>query len=162
MVLGESCEGSSPNVFCNGPLEPSTTYYVALRAFTEDEQFSDAPFSDPIKTSTFFQQVIKCCESFILVALGCNFASPTTCECKKFKQILLHKVWVSPSPHSIPTIEPAFIEWQSTVCRSPPPPKILGQKANNKTKVTLTSYEQEVASNDGRFSSFIFVYFVLK
>ena len=50
MVLGESCEGTS-DVYCNGPLEPSTTYYMALRAFTEDGKFTDAPFSDPIKTS---------------------------------------------------------------------------------------------------------------
>ena len=72
MVLGESCEGSSSDRFCNGPLEASTTYYVALRAFTEDGQFNDAPFSDPIKTSMFIQyiQVIKCRESSTMVAPG--------------------------------------------------------------------------------------------
>ena len=32
-------------------------------------------------------------------------------------------------PHGIPTTESAFIEWQSIIHRTPPTPKVLGQKA---------------------------------
>ena len=39
--------------------------------------------------------------------------------------------WVLPPPHGIPTTKPAFIEWQSTICRSLLSPKILGPKAKN-------------------------------
>ena len=34
----------------------------------------------------------------------------------------------SENDHGIPTTEPIFREWQSTICRSLKPPKILGQK----------------------------------
>ena len=34
----------------------------------------------------------------------------------------------------VPTIEPAFIEWQSIIHKSLPPPKILGQKAKSNHK----------------------------
>ena len=37
------------------------------------------------------------------------------------------RVWVSRTPYGIPTTEPAFIEWQSTICRFLPSPKILGE-----------------------------------
>ena len=33
--------------------------------------------------------------------------------------------------HGVPTTESAFIEWESTIHRSPPPPKVLGQKAKS-------------------------------
>ena len=41
------------------------------------------------------------------------------------------RVWLPSPPHVIPTTEPAFIEWQSTIGRSLPPPKNLGQKAKS-------------------------------
>ena len=49
-----------------------------------------------------------------LAGSGGSFFAPTACECKEFKQILLHKVttkvWISLPPHGIPATEPAFIE----------------------------------------------------
>ena len=41
---------------------------------------------------------------------------------------------VSSSPLSVPTTQPAFIEWQSTIGRSILPPKILEQKAKSNHK----------------------------
>ena len=42
-------------------------------------------------------------------------ACPTACECKNFKQFLFHKVgFECPTTSCIPTIEPTFVEWQST------------------------------------------------
>ena len=41
---------------------------------------------------------------------------------------------MSSSPLSVPTTQPAFIEWQSTIRRSILPPKILGQKAKGNHK----------------------------
>ena len=60
------------------------------------------------------------------------------------QKILLGKVGVPPPPHGAPTIEPAFIEWQSTICRSLSPPGILGKKPKVTTKVTLTSHQYNV------------------
>ena len=42
---------------------------------------------------------------------------------------------MSPPPHGINTTKPAFIERQSTISRSSPPPKTLEQKAKSSTKV---------------------------
>ena len=41
------------------------------------------------------------------------------------------RVWVSPPSLGVTTTQPAFIEWQRTICRSPTPPKILEQKAES-------------------------------
>ena len=37
------------------------------------------------------------------------------------------RVWVSRLSHGILTTKPAFTEWQITIRRSPPPPKVLRQ-----------------------------------
>ncbi|WAR07822.1 PTP10-like protein [Mya arenaria] len=42
--------GCEDRTFCNGPLKPDTTYYVALRAYTT-MQFTDTPFSEAVKTA---------------------------------------------------------------------------------------------------------------
>ena len=44
---------------------------------------------------------------------------------------------MSSPPHGISTTQPAFILQQSIIHRSPPPPKIWGQKPIATTKVTL-------------------------
>ena len=52
---------------------------------------------------------------------------PTTCECKKFFFFQLQQVGFD-CPHpllSVPTTQPAVIEWQNTIHRSTPSPKIL-------------------------------------
>ena len=51
------------------------------------------------------------------------------------------RVWVCPPPHGIPTTEPAFIEWQSTIHRYLPPSKLVGQSTKATAKVTLTSHQ---------------------
>ena len=57
-----------------------------------------------------------------------------------FKWIGLQQVGFEcpPTPLSVPTSQLAFIEWQSTIRRSLPPPKILEQKA--------TVYEPQITS----------------
>ena len=59
--------------------------------------------------------------------------SDGTCECKKIKQNFFHKGGLECPHHFMilhDTTEPAIIEWQSTILRSPPPPtKLVGQKA---------------------------------
>ena len=61
------------------------------------------------------------------------FCIPTTSESKPFKQIRLQQ-----EEFKCPTIVPAFIEWQSTICRSLPAyQNIFGKKVKPATKVTL-------------------------
>ncbi|XP_074644891.1 tyrosine-protein phosphatase 10D-like isoform X2 [Tubulanus polymorphus] len=50
ILLGvQQCQ--NPGQPCNGPLKPNTDFRVKLRAYTIDGQFTDTPYSQPIKTA---------------------------------------------------------------------------------------------------------------
>ena len=49
-VGDDSCDENNLDVYCNGPLEENTDYYVALRAYTSKGDYTDGPFSAPIRT----------------------------------------------------------------------------------------------------------------
>ncbi len=46
-----SCDENNKDQYCNGPVKPEETYYVKLRAYTQDGLFADTAYSQPILTS---------------------------------------------------------------------------------------------------------------
>ena len=63
------------------------------------------------------------------------FSIPTAYECNKFKQIqILQAGCKFPTSSECPTIQPAFIEWQTIIRWLPPLPIILGQKSQKQPK----------------------------
>ncbi|XP_078584040.1 phosphatidylinositol phosphatase PTPRQ-like isoform X2 [Branchiostoma floridae x Branchiostoma japonicum] len=51
-VIGEEKDCESQNKrFCNGPLNPGTTYRAKLRAFTVNGWYADSDYSEPLKTA---------------------------------------------------------------------------------------------------------------
>ena len=72
----------------------------------------------PLSTSSMQEQYrVWRCEGHDV--RGRCFSVPTTSECEEFRQIWLQQV---------PTTQPAFIEWDSTICRFPPPFQNFGAK----------------------------------
>ena len=53
---------------------------------------------------------------------------------------------MSPPPMSVPTTEPAFTDWQSTIPRSLPPPKMLKQISKATTNI-LTNHQTRLHSS---------------
>ena len=51
LKLDEDCSGRSDTEYCNGPLDSSSNYYIALRAYSEGNVFQDGPFSEAVSTS---------------------------------------------------------------------------------------------------------------
>ena len=75
--------------------------------------------------------IIKCCESFTRWLLDTNTSRRKTnvIVFPKSSNKFNYNRWDfrAPQPHQcVPSIQPAFIEWQSTIHRALPPPKILG------------------------------------
>ena len=69
-----------------------------------------------------------------------NVFVSAACECKTFKQIILHKIEFEcpPSPYGITTTD---LHSQSTIYRSLTPPKFWDKRPKATTKVTLTSHQ---------------------
>ena len=65
------------------------------------------------------------------------FCVPTTCECKS--SIFFN---YGRSGLSVPTTQPAVIEWQNNILTSIPPTKILGQKAESNHEGDSPSHQK--------------------
>ena len=64
------------------------------------------------------------------------------------------KVWVTPSSLSVSTTQPAFIEWQSTICRSSPTSQHFGAKNQKQPLRRLSTTHQLIIVNSCGLAKF--------
>ena len=52
-VIGTDTDCEFRTDFCNGPLKPGASYYIKIRAYATDYQYTDTPYSLPIVTGMY-------------------------------------------------------------------------------------------------------------
>ncbi|XP_017061730.1 tyrosine-protein phosphatase 10D isoform X2 [Drosophila ficusphila] len=70
-----SCEKHQAG-YCNGPLRPGTTYRIKVRAFTDEDKFTDTAYSSPITTErsdTVLWIIVLAIFLLAAMLLGCCF-----------------------------------------------------------------------------------------